>query len=41
MKIKKLAISAMFGIAIIFTIYGFSEGYRNYEEIQVRSLKLL
>jgi hypothetical protein len=37
MKTSRLALIALFGIAIVFTIYGFSEGYSKYDEIQVNN----
>jgi len=37
MKISRLALIALFGIAIVFTVYGFSEGYSKYNEIQVKN----
>lgn len=35
MKISKLALTALFGIAVVFTIYGLTEASSKYNEIQV------
>lgn len=37
MKISKIALIGLVGIAVLFTIYGISEGYSKYHEIQVRT----
>ena len=41
MKTSKIALTALFGIAVIFTIYGVSEGYSKYHEIQVKTKALI